>query len=199
MSSVKALIIVDVQNDFCPGGAYPVPNGDEVVRPLNSVLKFGRKHSWKIYASRDWHPRSAFKDNIHKAHCIQETEGAKYHPLLDIKDDIDIVSKGRDSNDTNYSAFNGDDKSLNQIMRRNKVKEVYIGGLALEFCVRATALDSARLGFKTYIFEDAVRHISEEKAKKAIEEMKRAEIIFIRTSDLGKVENYLPTNINNLQ
>ena len=183
MSIVKALLIVDAQNDFFPGGSYPVPSGDEVIKPLNYALEFGRKHGWKLYASRDWHPKSGFKD-MSKAHCVQETKGAKYHPLLEIRDDVEIISKGEDLSKANYSAFNGDDKSLKEIMDKEKIEEIYIGGLALEYCVKATAIDSARFGFKTFVFEDAVRHINEDKAKSAIGELKQAGITFIRTTDL---------------
>lgn len=143
MHSNKALLIVDTQNDFCPDGSYPVPNGDEVVQPLNDALVFARANSWKIYASRDWHPESIFEGNMSKAHCLQGTKGAKYHPLLNIKDDVEIISKGKNLSKDHYSAFNGDDKSLKEIMENDGITEVYIGGLTLEYCVKATAIDAA--------------------------------------------------------
>ncbi len=184
MTAHKALLIVDTQNDFCPGGSYPVPKGDEVVKPLNTVLAYARKNNWKIYASRDWHPKSVFRDNMSKAHCIQETKGAEYHPQLDIQNDVEIISKGEDLSDAHYSAFNGDDKSLEQLMHRDGVKEVYIGGLALEYCVKATAINSAQLGFNTFVLIDATRHINQNKADLALDEMKRAGVVFLKTSDL---------------
>lgn len=184
MSSNKALLIVDTQNDFCPGGSYPVPNGDEIIKPLNFALDHARRNGWKLYASRDWHPASVFKDRPEKAHCVQNTNGAEYHPQLEIDKDVEIISKGEDLSDAHYSAFNGDDKSLEDLMKQNEVSDVYIGGLALEYCVKATAIDSARNGFKTFVFTDAVRHINAEKAKFAMLEMKKAGITFIKTSDL---------------
>lgn len=184
MSSNKALLIVDTQNDFCPCGSYPVPNGDEIIEPLNFALSFARQNSWKLYASRDWHPVSVFENKPGKAHCVQNTKGAEYHPQLKIESDVEIISKGEDLSDAHYSAFNGDDKSLKDLLKQNQVTEVYIGGLALEYCVKATAIDSARNGFNTFVFTDAVRHINDDKAKLAMEDMEKAGVTFIKTSDL---------------
>jgi nicotinamidase/pyrazinamidase len=184
MSSHKALLIVDTQIDFCPGGSYPVPKGDEVVKPLNDALAYARKNNWKLFASRDWHPLSVFNQDMSKAHCVQNTKGAEYHPLLNIQNDVEIISKGEDLSDAHYSAFNGDDKSLADLLRSASITEVYIGGLALEYCVKATAIDSARLGFTTFVFMDATRHIKQEKADSAIEQMTTAGIKFIKTTDL---------------
>ncbi len=184
-NSNKALLIVDAQIDFCPGGSYPVPDGDAVVEPLNVALKWARKNDWNIYASRDWHPESVFAEKPEKAHCVQGKKGAEYHPSLDISDDVEIISKGEDISHAHYSAFNGDDKSLEELMKKDGVKEVFIGGLALEYCVKATAIHSAKLGFKTTVFKDAVGHINEDEAKSALEEMENAGISLMMTTDLG--------------
>lgn len=185
MFTNKALLIVDVQNDFCPNGSYPVPNGDEIIKPLNQILKYARCNDWKLYASRDWHPVSLFKDKPEKAHCIKNTHGAEYHPELNIKEDVEIISKGKDLSEAHYSAFNGNDISLKDLMKRNKIHEVYIGGLALEYCVRSTALDSIRYGFKTFIFRDATKYIKKDKGNSAIKELIEKGIIFIKTTDLN--------------
>ncbi len=184
MINHKALLIVDVQNDFCPGGSYPVPKGDLVVEPLNTALVYARKNGWKIYASRDWHPKYVFKHNMSKAHCIQNTKGAKYHPKLNIQNDVEIISKGEDLSDAHYSAFNGDNKSLAQLLNRDNIKDVYIGGLALEYCVKATAIDSARLGFNTFVLLDATKYLNKDKADLAFNKMKNKGIKFIKTSEL---------------
>ena len=183
-SSRKALLIVDLQVDFCPGGLYPVPDGDKTVQPMNYALAFARENGWKLYASRDWHPKHLFENNHYDAHCVQETRGANYHPNLNIDTDVEIISKGEIIGDDHFSAFNGDEKSLEDLMKKDGVKQVYIGGLATEYCIKYSALDSAKRGFKTYVFEDAIRHIDQAKADAAFKAMKAAGISIIKTTDL---------------
>ena len=128
---MKALLIVDVQNDFSPAGGYPVPKGDEVVKPLNRMLSYARTNNWVIVASRDWHTKELFIGIESKTHCIQNTEGAKYHPDLGIKEDVLVISKGSsDLSDKHYSAFRGDEISLNKVLKEKGVDTIYIGGLA---------------------------------------------------------------------
>lgn len=156
----KALIIVDTQNDFCPGGKYPVPNGDYVVKPLNKMIAHAINSGWKIFASRDWHKESLFKDKPEKAHCVQNTTGAEYHPDLKISSNVTIISKGmNDLGEIHYSAFNGDDISLEDELKLNKIKEVYIGGLALDYCVKNTAIDAIKFGFSSHVLIDATKPV----------------------------------------
>lgn len=171
----KALLIVDVQNDFCHG-LYPVPGGDSVVKPINKVLDYARKQGWKIFASRDWHPNYLFKGIEKKTHCVIGSEGAKYHKDLNIQNDVTVISKGKELSEKHYSAFNGDDVSLEEKLRENKTEEIYMAGLATDYCVVRSALDSVKKGFKTFVFIDGCRAINEDKGKKAIEEMKLAGI-----------------------
>ncbi len=156
----KALIVVDTQVDFCPGGRYPIPNGDKVVGPLNKLISHANNSGWKIFASRDWHKKELFKDKPDKTHCVQNTKGAKYHPDLNIGKNIPIISKGSDElGERHYSAFNGDNLSLHKLLTENNVNEVYIGGLALDYCVKGTALDSSKLGYKTIVIKEATKPV----------------------------------------
>lgn len=152
----KALIVVDVQNDFCPGGLYPVPNGNEIVDPINKLIDYARNKHWFIAFSRDWHPVNMPGTK----HCIQNTEGAKFHPLLKILHNDIVISKGiTDLGVNHYSAFNGEDIKLLNLLKDNKIQEVYVVGLAYDYCVKNTALDAKKYGFNTNIVEDATRGI----------------------------------------
>lgn len=159
---MKALIIVDVQNDFCNG----IPGGSTVVKPLNEIIKFAKKNNWIIVASRDWHPENTLTMKNRKAHCIRNSVGAKFHPDLLIDKNVTIISKGEfDLSDKNYSAFNGDNLSLNKFLGDNNVETVYVAGLATDYCVRNTAIDSVKNGFNTYVVWDASRGVYSKKTK----------------------------------
>ncbi|MBM3209019.1 isochorismatase family protein [Candidatus Shapirobacteria bacterium] len=182
----RALLIVDTQNDFCPGGGFPVPEGNKIIGPLNKVLDYARNRHWKIFASRDWHASNLFSKDDCSRHCIQETKGAKFHPDLKIKDDVIVISKGsHDLSDRHYSAFNGDEISLDELLRETGVKELYIGGLALDYCVKNTAIDSAKKGYKTYVFLDATKAVNNKSddIKATVREMKKEGIEFIKTAE----------------
>ncbi len=192
----KSLLIVDVQKDFCPGGALPVPKGDEVVEPLNKMIEFAEKEKWLIIASRDWHPRitTHFKEygGLWPAHCVKNTEGAKFHPLLKIDGTL-IISKGMGRSEDAYSAFDGktdDGKVLENILKEYGIEEIYIGGLATDYCVKATVIDALKNGFKTYLLLDACRAVnwSSDDEKKAIEEMKAAGAIITTTEESFNAE-----------
>ncbi|MDD3647389.1 MAG: isochorismatase family protein [Candidatus Dojkabacteria bacterium] len=195
---MKALLIVDVQNDFCPGGSYPVKKGDRVIGPINKALAFARKSNWKLFASRDWHPVDVFKDKPASAHCIVGTKGAEYHPDLDVRDDVEIISKGKDVGEKHYSAFNGDDKSLLDLFRKNNIDEVYIAGLATDYCVKNTVLDSLKFGFKTCVIIDGCRGVNKTPGDDlgALEEMKEAGAFVVESSKV--IEDYLGSNIKSL-
>jgi nicotinamidase/pyrazinamidase len=178
----RALIVVDVQNDFCPGGALAVPNGDEVVAPLNGLIEQFLSRNEPVFKSRDWHPARtkhfAAYGGTWPVHCVQETRGAEFHP--DLMDDprIEVVSKGTGDED-NYSAFDGTD--LAERLRASGVEEVWVGGLATDYCVKNTVLDALREGFKVKAVASAMRpvELNPGDGERAIEEMRQggAEII----------------------
>jgi nicotinamidase/pyrazinamidase len=158
----EALIVVDVQNDFCPGGALAVSHGDRVVPVLNEYLERAARAGVHIYASRDWHPAEtahfeAFGGRW-PAHCVQGTHGAAFHPDLRLPANTAIVTKGDSAEDSGYSAFDGwlaDGRALAVDLRAHGVGTVYIGGLATDYCVVETALSARREGFDTVWLRDA--------------------------------------------
>ena len=178
MSETKrALIVVDVQNDFCPGGTLAVAQGDEVVAPLNLQIEDFLSRGEPVFKSRDWHPPKTkhFTDygGTWPVHCVQNTKGAEFHP--DLLDDIHIrvISKGLGDTDC-YSAF--DETDLDLQLRRLDVNEVWVGGLATDYCVKNTVLDALRKGYKVKVLEDAVRAVDVQPGdgERAIAEMKAA-------------------------
>src|ERR1700704_5374207 len=179
MSNTKkrALIVVDVQNDFCPGGALAVAHGDEVVGPLNTLMKEFLQRGEPVFKSRDWHPEKTHHFQAYggtwPVHCVQNTKGAEFHP--DLIDDmhIRVVSKGLGDTDC-YSAFDETDLALQ--LRRLGVEEVWVGGLATDYCVKNTVLDALKQGFKVKAIEDAMRgvEINPGDGERAIEEMRNA-------------------------
>jgi nicotinamidase/pyrazinamidase len=157
-----ALIIVDVQNDFCPGGALPVPDGDRVVPILNRWIDAARTGGALVVGSRDWHPQEHIsfrqRGGPWPPHCVQGTEGAAFHPDLQLPADARIVSKGTDPERDAYSAFGGG--PLAEDLRRRGVRRLWVGGLAEDYCVRATALDGLKAGFEVHLIADAVRAVN---------------------------------------
>ena len=180
MKFKKALLIVDVQNDFCPGGALAVPEGDKIIPKLNKYIKIFSKARLPIFASRDWHPirTKHFRDfgGVWPVHCIQNTKGATFHPKLKLPKNTIILSKGMSPEEDSYSAFQAEDlrgmKLLN-MLRLFGIKELYIGGLATDYCVKFSVIDAAKFGFKVKLLLDAIKGVNLKKgdSEKAIREM----------------------------
>lgn len=181
-----ALILVDVQNDFCPGGALPVPEGDQVVPALNALL---RRVKVFTVATRDWHPPThcSFKPQggIWPVHCVAGTPGAAFHPALATDRVAHVVSKATRSEEEAYSGFEGTE--LADLLRKRGIRRVFVGGLATDYCVKATALDAAKHGFAVTVLEDAIRGVEVQPGDcaRALEEMKRAGVRLVRTDDLA--------------
>lgn len=184
-----ALIMVDVQNDFCPGGSLAVPEGDQVVQPLNKLKKLFS--AAKVIATRDWHPRNTrhFQERGGKwpPHCVNGTKGAEFHPDLDTEFTV-VVSKGMDAeNDAGYSGFEGTTVTgltLDEYLSEKGVQRVFVGGLATDYCVKATVLDALQKGYEVAVVTDAIRavNINPGDGEKAIKEMTEAGAVFV-TSD----------------
>lgn len=178
MASKKALIVVDVQNDFCPGGSLAVAEGDEVVAPLNKLMKEFLDRGEPVYKTRDWHPEKtkhfAIYGGTWPIHCVQNTRGAEFH--TDLLDDprITVISKGFDERADGYSGFDG--TQLAQLLRDEEVKEIWVGGLATDYCVKQTVIDGVHNGFKVKALADTMRavNVNPDDGKKAIDEMKEA-------------------------
>jgi nicotinamidase/pyrazinamidase len=173
----RALIVVDVQNDFCPGGALAVAHGDDVVVPLNNLIREFLERGEPVFKSRDWHPPNTkhFADfgGTWPVHCVQNTRGAEFHP--DLIDDIHIrtISKGLGDEDC-YSAFDGTDLALQ--LQRLGVEEIWVGGLATDYCVKSTVLEGLKEGFQVKVIEDAIRPVEMQPGdgERALEEMRSA-------------------------
>ncbi len=173
-----ALIVVDVQNDFCPGGALAVAEGDAIVPGINALAPRFAVH---VY-SRDWHPANhcsfsdapQFVDKSWPPHCIANTPSAEFHPALHVPDDAIIVDKGTGATREAYSAFDG--TTLAHTLRARGVRRVYVCGLATDYCVKATALDALNNGFETTVIGDLCRgvDIPPGSARAAIDVMKAA-------------------------
>lgn len=157
-----ALLIVDLQRDFCPGGALAVEGGDLVVEPSNRLIRFFEEQGWSIYYTRDWHPANhcSFKANggPWPPHCIADTPGAEFHADLYIQPDATIVSKADDPEKEAYSGFEG--SNLGKLLQEEAVDAVVIAGLTTDYCVKTTALDAHRLGFEVVVATDAVRAVN---------------------------------------
>ena len=180
-----ALIVVDVQIDFCPGGALPVERGDEVVPVLNRWITAADEAGVPICASRDWHPRHhlSFRESggAWPVHCVQDSPRARFHPSLKLPPDAIVVTKGVRFDRDQYSAF--DETGLAVELRKHRVQRVWVGGLAEDVCVRATVLDARREGFDAIVISDATRPVTRSDGERAIEEMRQAGACVETTAD----------------
>lgn len=171
-----ALLIVDIQQDFCPGGALPVPDGDKVVPIINRWIAAAKTKAVPVFASRDWHPieHISFKEEggPWPPHCLQDSDGAKFHPDLALPESTIIVTKGVRFDQDQYSAF--DQTGLAVQLRKEGIRRLWVAGLAEDVCVLATVLDGCREGFEVVLIENATRSITPEGGEKARRQMKDA-------------------------
>lgn len=176
-----ALLIVDVQNDFCPGGALPIEKGDEVAGVLNRWIRSAVEKGVPVYASRDWHPLGHLSFQSHGGswppHCIQDTQGAAFHKDLDLPENTVVVTKGVRFDQDQNSAF--DQTGLAEEFRRSGIQRVLVGGLALDVCVQATVLDALDEGFETVLLLYASRPVTAEGGQAALEKMKHAGAVIL--------------------
>jgi nicotinamidase/pyrazinamidase len=193
MERNAALLIVDVQNDFCPNGALHVPDGDRVVAPINRGIDRFRAEGLPILASRDWHPpvTKHFQEQGGRwpVHCVRETPGAAFHPDLELPPDVVILSKGTDPDRDSYSAFDGttaDGMLLEQFLEMRGIEHLYIGGLATDYCVKATALEGLLIGKKVTILTDAIAGVELEEgdSERALAAIRQAGGEFLRVEEL---------------
>jgi nicotinamidase/pyrazinamidase len=171
---MQALIVVDVQNDFCPGGALAVPDGDAVIEPIN---RMARDASF-VVATRDWHPPDhlsfAEQGGPWPVHCVSGTPGAELHSRIDRSQIDAIVDKGRARELEGYSGF--EQTGLEELLRDHGVDTVDVAGLALDYCVKETALAAKRAGFDVVVHRDATRAVEVHPGdgERAVEELRAA-------------------------
>jgi len=183
-----ALIVVDVQNDFCPGGALAVADGDAIIPPINALTE---QFELRVF-TRDWHPpdhcsfaaEPEFINGSWPAHCVRDTPGAAFHSSLTVPESAIIVSKATEREPDGYSGFDG--TGLADQLQTKGVQRVFVCGLATDYCVKATALDARRSGFDVYLLTDACRAVDNPSGSgaAAIAEMKDAGIVCIKSVDV---------------
>jgi nicotinamidase/pyrazinamidase len=203
---MKALIIVDLQNDFLPGGALPVPHGDEVIPVANEL----QRHFELVLATKDWHPpnHGSFAAN-HKGkkpgdriildgieqilwpvHCVQNTQGAEFASSFDTSRIAHVFHKGTDRNIDSYSTFFDNahrrHTGLANYLEKRGIKNIYLMGLALDYCVKYSTLDARQLGLNTYVIVDGCRGIELKPGDidRALDEMKGAGAVLLKSGDL---------------
>ncbi len=191
-----ALLVVDVQNDFCPGGALAVPDGDSVVLKVNRAIEIFERRGLPILLTRDWHPRETkhFKEfgGAWPPHCIQGTKGARFHPDLHVPKQALILSKGMDPEQDSYSgfqAFSANGRDLESVIHDQGVDELFLCGLATDYCVRATSLDARRRNLRVRVLEDAIRGVELKPgdSEGAVKEMRQAGVIFTETRGMARL------------
>ena len=156
-----ALLVVDLQRDFCPGGALPVKNGDQVVPQINRIINAFDRLGLPIFFTRDWHPSNhvSFKSQggDWPTHCVQGSAGAEFHPALRVPLGAAIITKGDVPEEEAYSGFQGTD--LETRLRKLGVEEIVLCGLATDYCVKESALDALRAGFRVSVIRDCIRAV----------------------------------------
>ncbi|MEM6783700.1 MAG: isochorismatase family protein [Bacteroidota bacterium] len=171
-----ALVVVDVQRDFCPGGSLAVPEGDAVVPVLNRWVEQAEARGVPVFFTRDWHPadHASFvaQGGPWPPHCVQDTDGATFHPDLLVPDHAPVISKATTAAAEAYSGF--DTTDLAAQLRAAAVRRVWVGGLATDYCVRATALDALAEGFAVHLVPGGMRGITPATSATALAEMAAA-------------------------
>lgn len=181
---MEALIIVDMQRDFMPGGTLPVPDGDKIIPTIEELIKKFKRKNALIVATRDWHPPNhiSFRERggLWPKHCVQNTKGAEI--VVKLPENAIIISKADEPDKEAYSGFEG--TNLAEILQEKGVKRVYICGVATEYCVRATALDALKHGFEAYLIRNAIKGIRPEDEEKALRELKEKGVKIISSADV---------------
>ena len=189
LTPADALIIVDLQNDVLPGGALGVPQGDEVVAPIQQLIDLYQAHGLPVYASRDWHPEGhcsfAAQGGPWPVHCVADTRGAAFSDALDLKQRATVISKAITVEQDAYSAFNG--TTLAAQLRARGVERVAVCGLATDYCVLNTAKDALAEGFATLLVLDAIRavDVNPGDGERAIAQMTDAGAVPVRVDQVG--------------
>jgi nicotinamidase/pyrazinamidase len=179
--SGDALLIVDLQNDFCPGGALPIEDGDRVVPVANRWIEAAESAGVPVFASRDWHPVAhvSFEERggPWPPHCLQDSPGAAFHPDLELPETVIKVTKGNRFDQDQNSAF--DQTGLATELRARNIERLVVLGLALDVCVLATALDARREGFETVLVEEGCRPVTPAGGRDALARMRAAGVTIL--------------------
>jgi len=176
----SALLVTDVQNDFLPGGALGIKNGDKIIPVINKYIELFTKNKSLIIFSRDWHPEKTehFQEHGGKwpPHCVQWTEGAKFHNDLIIPPVMVLVSKGTDPKSDSYSVFDAANKQgikLTSVLKNFKINKLFVSGLATDYCVRASSKDALSQGLEVVVLRDAIEGVDIEDSQNALNEIEK--------------------------
>jgi nicotinamidase/pyrazinamidase len=175
LERTDALIIVDVQNCFCPGGELPVKEGDKIIPTINKYIHKFQKAGAKIYATRDWHPpdHKSFKEygGIWPPHCLKGSKGAEFRSDLKLPEETTVISTGDKPSLDGYSGF--DHTNLERKLKGDGIYRVFVGGLATDYCVKYTVLDAVEKSFEAILLTDAIKGVNRKPgdAERAIGEM----------------------------
>jgi nicotinamidase/pyrazinamidase len=189
-----ALIVVDLQNDFLPGGALAVPEGDRIISPLNDIIKIFQDKNLPLFFTRDWHPphHSSFLESGGNwpVHCVKDTNGAAFAAGLTIPVSASIISKASEPDTDEYSGlmgFDDDGNRLDEILKRETIRRVVIGGLATDYCVLNTVLDALDLGCEVYVVTDGVRavNVKPDDGTRAMQDMTDKGARFVSSESIG--------------
>lgn len=190
-----ALLVNDVQNCFLPGGSLGVSEGGRIIPPLNHAIELFKKKNLPIFFIRDWHPpdHCSFqeKGGPWPSHCVQDTEGARFSPLLKGPEAANIISKGTRTDKEEYSALYGRDamgNTLHQRLRQSGIRRTFVGGLATDYCVLNTVRDLLREGYEIYVLTDAIRAVDVNKGdgERALREMMEKGAKTITTGEIER-------------
>ncbi len=190
ISKSDALIVTDIQNDFLPGGALPVVNGNEIIPVLNEYISLFKSATARIFATRDWHPLNhmSFKTagGPWPIHCVQNSEGAKFHNDLKLPPDVIVISKATNPQHEAYSSFDG--TNLAEDLRKNGISRIFMGGLATDYCIRYSVLDGLAAGFKMIVLSDAIRgiNVKPNDSEKAIREIQQKGASIVTLDDFAE-------------
>lgn len=179
----KALLIVDVQNDFCPGGSLGVEGGDLIIEKINRLTD----RFELIISSQDWHPENSVHFEKWPVHCVAGTLGAEFHPDLRSDKITVMLKKGTNNSDDGYSAFEATNIDLSEFIKENNITNLYICGLTTDYCVKETALDSLNLGIHTFVVTDAIAAVNviPGDGNKALSEMYSSGCILVESADIN--------------
>jgi nicotinamidase/pyrazinamidase len=202
-AAAHALVVVDVQRDFCPGGALAAPDGEAIVPAINQHVADAQADGMAVYATRDWHPAQTthFKQygGERPPHCVQHTEGARFHPALQLPAGTIVISKGMDPAKAGYSAFDGetaDHRTFLADLRRHHIEHMYVAGIATDYCVKQTVLDALHEGLRVSVLLDAIAPIDAHPgdAERALKEMVEAgaQLVYGDLDQPRKHENAKP-------
>ncbi len=180
-----ALILVDIQNDFCIG-SLAIEDACSIIDVANIYIHLFEKHNLHIFATRDWHPKnhSSFKDfgGIWPIHCVQDTFGSMFYSGLNLPKTTIVISKATRAEKDAYSGF--DETDLDNNLKNLNIKRLFIGGLATDYCVKATVLDALTLGYTTFFLSDSSKAVEQQSEQNSIKEMLMAGAIVLNLNDL---------------